>query len=75
MASLSPQARAAVLASRTGSTGRVITPEFGMRWVLRPCRDIAHMHWGQVAHVSPRLGLAQQIYADAGGGVLKYVGS
>ena len=46
-----------------------------MRWVLRPCRDIAHMHWGQVAHVSPRLSLAQQIYADAGGGVLKYVGS
>ena len=75
MASLTPSAQEHVLRSRGGFVGRVITPEFGVQWALRACRDIAHMAWSQVAHVSPALSMAEQIYADAGGGVVKYVGS
>ena len=55
--------------------GRVITPEFGIRWALRECRDASHMQWSQAAHVSPALSLEEQIVGGAGGGVVKCVGS
>ena len=74
-ANLSPKAQARVVAGRRGLQGRVITPEFGHHWKLRPCRDISHMAWNQVAHFSQRLTLHEQIVGDAGGGVIKHVGS
>lgn len=75
MATLSPTARAAVQRSSVGSQGRVVTPEFHHRWLLRECQDVAHMAWPQVAHCSPRLTPEEQLLGGAGGGVVKFVGS
>ena len=76
MAGLSAEARASVRFQRQdGRIGRVITPEFGIRWALRECRDASHMQWSQAAHVSPALSLEEQIVGSAGGGVVKCVGS
>ena len=75
MAEMSADGRRQTRSCRHGLQGRVITPEFGHWWKLRPCRDIGHMAWNQVAHFSPKLSTEQQIVGDAGGGVVKYVGS
>ena len=75
MAGMSADGRRRVRAAAEGLQGRAITPEFGHWWKLRPCRDIGHMAWNQVAHFSPKLSTEQQILGDAGGGVVKYVGS
>ena len=74
-AQLGPDARQQVQNARHRSHGRVTTPEFHMRWILRPCRDVGHMHWSQAAHMTPALSVAEQIVGDAGGGTVKYVGS
>jgi hypothetical protein len=75
MSRLSPTARAAARTLNFGSQGRVVTPEFHHRWLLRTCEDVAHMAWPQVAHCSPRLTPEEQLLGSAGGGVVKFVGS
>ena len=55
--------------------GRVITPEFHIKWVLQRDRDVVHMAWNQVTHFSPHLTLGEQIEGDAGRGIVKFVGS
>ena len=74
-AELSESGREDVQRARHPAHGRVITPEFRLRWALRTCRDVGHMHWSQVAHMSPILSLKEQVIGDAGGGVVKYVAS
>jgi hypothetical protein len=73
MAGLSEAARTHRCGLCRPGQGCVITPEFGHRWRLRPCRDIGHMAWNQVAHVTPRLSDEEQVLGDAGGGVVKNV--
>ena len=75
MAGLSEAARQHVQSSVRGMQGRVHASEFRHRFHLRTCRDVGHMAWSQVGHWSPRLTLEEQILGDAGGGVVKYIGS
>ena len=75
MAGLDEAGRDVVRAAVRGGQGRVMSPEFKRKWCLRPCKDVGHMAWNQVAHVSPYLSLAEQLIGDAGGGIVKYVGS
>ena len=75
MASLSTSARADVRARVRDGQGRVVTPEFGHSWRLRPCRDVGHMAWNQVAHYTPWITDEESAVGDAGGGIVKFVGS
>ena len=75
MANLSPSHRTAVAESTRGHQSQTITPEIHHRWKLRPCRDLSHNVWAQLAHFSTQLTLEEQMEVGAGGGTVKYVGS
>ena len=75
MSTLNPSGCAHARATASDGRGRVIAPELGLRFHLRTARDIAHLAFHKVAHFSPVLSLEEQIIGDAGGGVVKYVGS
>ena len=73
---LSEQAQARVRAALRGFQSDTIVPELHTRFSApRPCRDLAHMVFNQLAHFSPRLTLEEQIIGGAGGGIVKKVGS
>ena len=74
-AQMSPERREQLYGMRRGLQGCVITPEFGHYWKLRTCRDVGHMVWSHVAHMSSKLSGKEQIQGGAGGGMLTATGT